>query len=298
MTGFGSARSESTEYTASAELKSLNSKFLDLNIRLPRAFSDKELEIRNFISSTLVRGKITLNIEYSNSNTSAANDLEFDEEVFKNKYVKLQQLAESVNASQERLFETTMQLINQSRVESDQDSSRVVLAENGNDGIWEDLENLVKKAVAECGKFRDEEGRKLQTQIAGSIKLISEFKSEISKIEPQRTERIRKKLTDQIKESVESENVDENRLEQELIFYLEKLDITEEMVRIESHLSHFSEIMESSEAGGKKLGFVSQEIGREINTIGAKANDADIQKIVVNMKDELEKIKEQLLNTL
>ena len=288
MTGFSTSRLETESYVSTAEVKSLNSKFLDLSIRIPKALSDKEPEVRNLASSMMVRGKVSISLEIQ-SKSDSETSLEYNSELFKNYFSELKQLAESVGAGDEELFKMALQSPDVIRTS---DNSEIL-----ND-FWDQLKSLITEAIEGCDEFRNAEGASLEVQLNESLKVISECKTKIEKLDPERIERVRKKVRSQLDELIDKTRIDENRLEQELIYYIEKLDIAEELVRLESHLSYFSEVMDMEDSNGKKLGFISQEIGREINTIGSKANDADIQKLVVQMKDELEKIKEQVLNVL
>jgi uncharacterized protein (TIGR00255 family) len=288
MTGYSTNRLETESYVSTAEVKSLNSKFLDLSIRIPKALSEKEPEVRNLASPLMVRGKVSISLEMQWKRDSETS-LEYNRELFKNYFRELKQLAESVGAGDEDLFKTALQSPD---VIQTTDNSEVL-----ND-FWDQLKELIVEAIKGCDEFRKTEGASLQIQLNESLTVISECKSKIEKLDPERIERIRKKVRDQLDELIDKNKIDENRLEQELIYYIEKLDLAEELVRLESHLKYFAEVMGMEHSSGKKLGFISQEIGREINTIGSKANDADIQKLVVQMKDELEKIKEQILNVL
>ena len=164
--------------------------------------------------------------------------------------------------------------------------------------IWPEFKSVIKKCLDECDRYRTDEGESLVPKINDSVILIDDLRTVIKKLDPQRIDRIRERINNNLSEVIGEDKMDHNRFEQELLYFIEKLDITEELNRLESHLNFFREVMAGSESSGKKLGFISQEIGREINTIGSKANNAEIQKLVVQMKDELEKIKEQLLNIL
>ena len=286
MTGFGQATIEHDGLTIKVEIKSLNSKFLDLFLKVPKEISDKETEIRNFIQRTLLRGKINLQIELiSNEQGNKAQNI--DEAVFKAYYERYQRLAIELNDPTTELFRLALH------------SPDVISAqEEGSDIDWSILESVLKKACSACENFRSNEGQSLAKKLTLYIQVIDDRLEKVKQQDPQRLENIRARISKNIDDIRSKVQVDENRFEQELIYYIEKLDITEEKVRLKRHLDYFLEVMTKEDTQGKKLGFISQEIGREINTLGSKANDADIQQLVVEMKDELEKIKEQLLNIL
>ncbi len=288
MTGFGQSVSSSGEATLSVEVKSLNSKFFDLSLRLPKKYSEKELELRNLLAERLERGKVSLSIDYQ---TGLKQEIrhQYNEALFESYYNELKKLADRVNASHDSLFQMAL-------------SSPDVVQTNGKEELdpadWERVLTLLTDAINKCDHFRAEEGKSLEGKLAGYIENIRQGLLEVEKIDPKRIEKIRSRIKGNMTEFFGSEGFDANRLEQEIIFYIEKLDIHEERVRLKTHLDYFLKIMAEKQSNGKKLGFVSQEIGREINTIGSKANDAEMQKYVVMMKEELEKIKEQLSNVL
>ncbi len=288
MTGYGQARYEDDQYAISVEIKTLNSKFLDVNIRLPKAFNDKEIPLRNLISEKLERGKVGLTYEFLNKNNTVSK-VKINEGLFREYYDKLKVLSDGVDSNSGDLFKMAVQfpevIINQ-----EDDSNR--------EKEWALLLSTITEALDNCNEFRSIEGKVLSGNIQSYIQAIRGNLNEILELDPLRVERIRSRISGNLKEFVKREELDENRLEQELIYYIEKLDISEEKVRLASHLDYFLEMLNNPKSMGKKLNFISQEIGREINTIGSKANDAAIQKLVVNMKEELEKIKEQLLNIL
>jgi uncharacterized protein (TIGR00255 family) len=288
MTGFSSKSLETERFTATVEVKSLNSKFLDLSIRMPKGLSENESEVRNLATSILVRGKVSIGIEFQSKNYTVSR-LKYNSELFKQYYEELKNLAGSVAANEDDLFRTALQ------------SPDVAIAEEDNETVlhsWNSMSKLITETLEGCNKFRIKEGANMQKQIEDSVDIISKCKSSIGEMDPKRIEKARDRIKSQLEELVEKDNIDENRFEQELIYYIEKLDISEELVRLASHLQYFDEVLHQESCNGKKLGFISQEIGREINTIGSKANDAGIQKLVIQMKDELEKIKEQGLNVL
>ncbi|MBL7851154.1 MAG: YicC family protein [Cyclobacteriaceae bacterium] len=285
MTGFGQAIGVVGEGSIHVEVKSLNSKFLDLNLKLPAALSEKDMEIRNLIQDRLERGKISATITLDR-HLAGAQPARYHEERFIAHYLELKKLADRVVAPYDTLFELALR------------SPEVSLEEGkASPEILEKLMDTLTAALAHCNKFREDEGRVLAGKLGGYIDQIEQGLNRIESLDTGRVDKIRKRLRDQVTDFFGEEGFDKNRLEQELIFYVEKLDIHEERVRLRAHLSYFRESMKSA-SGGKKLGFISQEIGREINTIGSKANDAAMQREVVGMKEELEKIKEQLNNVL
>lgn len=286
MTGYGLASHETENVKIVVEVKTLNSKFLDLNLKLPRAFTEKELFIRKLISDRLERGKVGLSVDYLDAETSLPK-LSLNEALFKAYYDQLKTLSLAVNAETSDIFKIALQSPDVMTTEPQSDA---------NVKNWDVVIQTIEEALERCNQFRLQEGATLQEQIKASIVTIDELLQKVGEQDPQRTETIRGRIKQNIEELSLKGSVDENRLEQEIIFYVEKLDISEEKVRLKSHLDYFLEMMEQPVSQGKKLGFISQEIGREINTIGSKANDALIQKYVVGMKEELEKIKEQLLN--
>ncbi len=288
MTGYGLASHETENVKIVVEVKTLNSKFLDLSLKLPRAFSDKELFIRKLISDRLERGKVGLSVDYLDAETSLPK-LSLNEDLFKAYYDQLKKLSVAVNAETSDIFKIALQSPDVMTAEPPSDAN----AKN-----WDVVLQTIEEALEKCNEFRTQEGATLQEQIASSINTIGELLQKVGVQDPHRTETIRARIKQNIEELSMKGVADENRLEQEIIFYVEKLDISEEKVRLKSHLDYFLEMMEQPNSQGKKLGFISQEIGREINTIGSKANDALIQKYVVGMKEELEKIKEQLLNII
>ncbi len=288
MTGFGLVTSSSLGKEISVEVKSLNSKFLDLNLRLPKKLSDKENEIRNIVSNKLERGKISVSVEYQSSNQSEKVK-KYDEELFAANYNELKTLAGKVNANSDHIFELAL-----SATEASQNGA----SESITPEEWDSVLQTLNKTIDACDLFRIAEGKSLESKLESYIHAISKGLEEVVKLDPLRVERIRRKIKDGVVDFFGNEGFDKNRLEQEIIYYIEKLDIHEERVRLQTHLDYFISLLKEKQSNGKKLGFLAQEIGREINTIGSKANDAAIQKFVVDMKEELEKIKEQLNNVL
>jgi uncharacterized protein (TIGR00255 family) len=293
MTGFGTATVEKEAISVTVDIKSLNSKFLDVNFRLPKNLSDKEIELRNLLTQALERGKVSLSIEMQRTG-------EIKPKVFINRplveayYRDLRETALALGLSPtEELYQLALQMPEAYVNEANTDQSRKeALLE------WECTREAVEKALEECNVFRIQEGKALEQKFIQYIERIRHLLQQVELKDPQRVLVIRERLQKQVRELVADEHFDRNRFEQELIYYIEKLEISEEKVRLLNHLDYFLEAMESPEGNGKKLNFIAQEIGREINTIGSKANDADIQRMVIEMKEELEKIKEQSLNIL
>lgn len=287
MTGYGAASATLDGTGISVELKTLNSKFLDANIKLPRALADRELEIRTMLTDLLVRGKVSVSLDLETDQDNIQQD--YNESLFIKYFEQLKNLADRVGASDDEIFKLAL------------NSPDVIIANQNSTispAIWVKIKAVISEALMACDQFRLKEGSELKSKFEQYIGTIRTALQHIEKLDPKRVERIKVRISGNISEFIDQEKLDKNRLEQELIYYIEKLDITEEKVRLKSHLDHFTEVLNHTQSSGKKLGFISQEIGREINTIGSKANDADIQKYVVSMKEELEKIKEQLLNVL
>lgn len=286
MTGFGQASADDGQSKIYVEVKSLNSKFLDLNLRLPKIFSDKELEVRNIISEKLERGKVSLSIEYEKLSDGTIKQ-SYNELLFVAYYSELKKLADKVYAPYESLFELAL---------NSPDVIQGNIREEAGEELWAKLKALVLEAVKQCDHFRLDEGKVLGSMLGNCCKVIEDSLDRVKELDPRRVTRIRERLRNNVVSFFGEEGFDTNRLEQEIIFYVEKLDINEEKVRLKSHIDYFMQALREPQSNGKKLGFIAQEIGREINTIGSKSNDAEIQKHVVVMKEELEKIKEQLNN--
>jgi len=281
MTGFGKAVSQIDNKKISIELKSLNSKNIDLNSRMPSKYREKELILRNKISKSLVRGKVDfgLFIEVDNQDSNS----KINTSVVKN---YMNQLQEFSSLSESELVKIAMRLpdtLKTEREEIDENEFKVI-------------DQLLDEALQHINEYRANEGAVLEKDFNLRISNIRTLLEKVIAVDPERIENVRARLEKGIADI--KERVDENRFEQELVYYIEKFDITEEKVRLSNHLDYFLENLNSETSNGKKLGFIAQEIGREINTIGSKSNFAPMQKLVVEMKDELEKIKEQLLNVL
>ena len=287
MTGYGKAECELKDRKVIIEVKSLNSKNLDIYAKIPGIYRNKELEIRSLISKKLLRGKVEFVLYYEITDDNKATTI--NSGVVKKYIQQLKTIADDLNLNtSEQLLQMAIRLPDTLNVENEE-----IDEEN-----WSTIMDSVSKAIIQLDEFRTQEGKYLKEDIANRVKVIEEKKNEITPFEVNRTEKIKTKLKENLLQVIDEKDYDKNRLEQELIYYLEKLDITEEKVRLTNHCNYFIEMLNEPESNGKKLGFISQEIGREINTIGSKANDSDIQKLVVLMKDELEKIKEQMLNIL
>lgn len=288
MTGFGIAEAQNDNITVEVEIKTLNSKFLDLSLKLPKVLNAKEIEVRNLITQKLIRGKASVSINVSKKNKQLALP-NIDHDLFAAYLEKLSELEELNGRKFHDIMKMSLEAPEIIKYEDDQ------LTEEDQLLIIDTLKNALEK----CNDFRDAEGKTVGDVLAGYINTISEKLKNAKEIEPKRMEKIRTRLQTNIKELTLSVDYDQERLEQELIYYSEKLDVNEEVERLSIHLKYFLDTLKSkAESHGKKLGFISQEIGREINTLGSKANDSDLQEQVIQMKEELEKIKEQSLNVL
>jgi uncharacterized protein (TIGR00255 family) len=287
MTGYGKATCEFGNKQFTIELKSLNSKQLDLITKIPSYYKEKEIGIRNLIASKLERGKVEFSLYYDISGTESKNSLNKD--VIQAYYNQLAEISADLEIEKDVSILTNIlrfpDVLKIEKQEIEEEEWAIVL-------------KTIEETIANLVEFRMQEGGNLENDISNRIYKINNLLSEIELYEKARIEKIKTRLRNNLDEFVGEENIDQNRFEQEMIFYLEKLDITEEKVRLDNHCNYFLETINEETAIGKKLGFISQEIGREINTIGSKANDANIQKLVIRMKDELEKIKEQLMNVL
>lgn len=281
MTGFGKHVIQLPSKKITVELKSLNSKNLDLNVRMPPAYREKELEMRKTMANALVRGKIDfgLYIEFTGDETSA----EVNKKAVRHYMSQLRSIADGDDL---RLLEMALRMPDAMKAER----------EDIDEEEYKSIQLALKEALENINEFRSEEGRVLESDFVQRIKNLGVLLEKVRQMDPDRQHDIRERLEKAVADL--KTNVDANRFEQELIYYLEKYDITEEKVRLANHLEYFTTTLNSDDSNGKKLGFISQEIGREINTIGSKANYAPMQQLVVQMKDELEKIKEQMLNVL
>ncbi len=287
MTGFGKAQTEFENRRVTVEIRTLNSKQLDIFVKLPSYYREKELEIRNEIARQIQRGKVELvvNIENINPDTPAS----INTTVVKQYLDQVAALGAECNIDfMPHALEVVMRF---------PDSLKSSTAEL-TDAEWQSFRSCLSEALDNCNSYRSNEGLVMEEDIIKHIYQIDYLLSQVDLYEKPRIDKIRQRIGNNLLEFFNRDEIDQNRFEQEMIFYLEKLDINEEKIRLKNHLNYFIETVNSTEPAGRKLGFIIQEIGREINTIGSKANDADIQKLVVQMKDELEKIKEQSGNIL
>jgi uncharacterized protein (TIGR00255 family) len=287
MTGFGRATCDLAEKVVVIEIKSLNSKQLDLNLRLPAQYREKEMDLRNELVNRLKRGKVdvNVNVEYKEGRQA----IQINASNIMNYYRQLKVLSDQLGiSSTDSLLQAIIRLPDAVIAEKE-----IIDAEE-----WEKLQFAFTFAINELEQFRNQEGKALAFDIMTRINLIETLLTQVEPFEIERDTTIRTKLNSSLLEFIPQESLDKNRFEQELIYYLEKFDISEEKTRLKHHCHYFAEVMNEPDQVGRKLGFVAQEIGREINTIGSKANHSGIQKIVVMMKDELEKVKEQLMNIL
>ena len=285
MTGFGREEATIKDKRVSVEIRSLNSKGLDVNTRMPSVYREKELSVRNLIAEKLERGKIDLSVFVESA--EGIKGTQINREVVKNYYAQLKAISKDLKQEPNDLLEMILRLPDVMKAER----------EEFDESEWKHILKLIESVIKKMDVFRVQEGKSIEDDLRMRIELIQKALAKVSADDDERITAIREKIRKAIEELVAKDKIDNNRFEQELIYYIEKLDITEEKVRLKTHLDFFLKTMNEN-ASGKKLGFISQEIGREINTIGSKANDAGIQKIVVQMKDELEKIKEQLNNAL
>lgn len=287
MTGYGKAECELAQKKVTIEVKSLNSKQLDLNTRIPGVYREKDIEIRRELSDKLIRGKVDFSLFTESLGIESNSAINIP--MVKNYFSQLTEISVELGLPiNERILPTIMQLPDVVKITRDE------LDENE----WKTILAAIREALAAVDNFRLQEGLSLYNDIILNLNTITTLLEQIAPYELERTAKVKERILDGLKELSSPEGVDHNRLEQEMIFYLEKLDINEEKVRLGNHCSYFIETLELNEPVGKKLGFIAQEIGREINTLGSKANHTEMQKLVIGMKDALERIKEQLLNAL
>lgn len=287
MTGYGKVTCEYENKHYTIEIRALNHKQTDVNTRIPAYLREKEMALRNEIIQQLQRGKIDLSIESDYlEDESMAN---INQEVVKSYYQQLEQITDQLNLPRENYLNTIMRLPNTLK----KDQTVLEPAE------WETIFEGLREALQMLKNHRVEEGERMEKDISSRVEFIQESLKKIEQIEPSRTERIRQRLQNGLEQMPNFEQIDKERLEQEILYYAEKLDINEEKVRLSNHCTYFFDTLHNKEeVVGKKLNFIAQEMLREINTIGSKASDSDIQQLVVNMKNELEKIKEQIMNVL
>jgi uncharacterized protein (TIGR00255 family) len=282
MTGFGKATLQLPSKKITIEVKSLNSKGLDLNVRMPSLYREMELGLRNQIALKLERGKVDFSIFIES--TAEQTTTKVNVPIVKAYIAQLREVY--ADADETELMKMAVRMPDTMKIERDE------IDEND----WVQIQTVIEEALQNILTFRKDEGQSLENEFQLRIGNIRQYMNEALALDPERVQAIKDRLQTAIAEL--KVNVDENRFEQELIYYLEKLDITEEKVRLTNHLDYFLETINGTEANGRKLGFITQEMGREINTMGSKSNHAQMQKLVVQMKDELEKIKEQVLNVL
>jgi uncharacterized protein (TIGR00255 family) len=284
MTGFGQAETDTEKLNCKVEIKALNGKFLDINIRMPRNLQNKELELRNDLSKKLERGSISININISQKN-AAAQFLPINQDVALFYLQEINKIAMQTGLESQHLFKSIFDF--PGIIQSKED-------EGTNEEDWKLIVNTVNNALVEFNNFRVREGDNLSLELSALCNSIHSKLKALAPFETARVEFIRNKIAKELS-SLQTDLIDKNRFEQELIYYIEKLDINEEKSRLSEHCQYFLQTLQQ-ETNGKKLGFIAQEIGREINTIGSKSNDSNMQRLVVEMKDELEKIKEQINN--
>ncbi len=287
MTGFGASETENDNWRIRTEIKSLNNKFLEMNIRLPKSFKDKEIELRQLLTFRIGRGSVSVSVIAEKKDNTAGDSLNINLPLAKSYKDKLENMAKELNIATPDLWSTIMALPDVIKYEESE----------GLEEDWQLIKNSIETAFLQFDSFRLQEGKTIGLYVKDCIDKISLNLETVEKEEVPRRESIKGKLMQSLADNKEDVNVDSNRFEQEIIYYLEKYDIAEEKSRLKHHLNFFLECLEK-EANGKKLNFISQEIGREINTLGSKAYFFPIQQAVVFMKEELEKIKEQLLNVL
>ena len=285
MTGYGKAELNLKNANFTIEVRSLNSKQIDVSVKMSSIYRDKEIGLRRLLSEKLQRGKIELSIWKESSVSNAKYTL--NTELIKEYFQQIEGISNSLNLNSKDIMPSLLKMpevLTKGEEKSDENE-------------WEEIAKGIDIAIENTLQFRLDEGKKLEEDITSRINKLTALLIEIAPFAKGRIEKVKKSLSDKLAE-IDTKNIDENRFEQELIYYLEKQDITEEQVRLDAHLNYFILTMKTDFTNGKKLGFIGQEIGREINTIGSKSSDSEMQKIVVQMKDELEKIKEQLLNIL
>jgi uncharacterized protein (TIGR00255 family) len=292
MTGFGKSQKELQDLQIRVEVKSLNSKFTDLFCRVPKSLSAKEIDIRNYLTQQLERGKMELNLHVQKNNDNSEQSI-LPQAQIATYFAELKRFATELgvtNIDDNALYLQAMSMPSLSSADQSQDNEEEIEA------LWKVVFEAVQEAVKECKEFRAREGKVVEDKFREYIAAIKSGLTQVLEQDKIRMPGIRERMRNALLELGLKEDFDKNRFEQEVVYYIEKFDISEEKVRLATHLDYFIEIL--AEGNGKKLNFMAQEIGREINTIGSKANDSTIQRLVVNMKDELEKIKEQTANVL
>lgn len=286
MTGFGKSATSINQKKISIEIRSLNSKQGDISLRIPAVYKEKELELRAKINQYLERGKIEYSLYIEQ--TAATPNYQINESLFKNYYNELKRLSDELGEQSDLIkIVAGMPDVFQKEEKQALDESE-----------WQTIVELTTKALQDIDAYRSDEGNTLQKEMVIRINNIQQLLNKVELYEKERIVVVKERIEQHLKDALGNNQIDTERLEQELIFYIEKFDVSEEKQRLQSHLNYFMETMNEKTSQGKKLGFISQEMGREINTLGSKANHAEMQKLVVEMKDELEKIKEQVLNIL
>jgi uncharacterized protein (TIGR00255 family) len=287
MTGFGKAEFEVNNKKITLELKALNSKQIDINARIPSVYREKEIEIRKELAEKLVRGKVDITIYVENHGEDSNSKI--NEPILKSYFESLKKINDELGLSTDQtIMQAILRLPDVVKTEY----------ETLDEEEWQVILLHLRKALEDIDDFRRREGKALETDIIANTENIRELLQQITPFEEQRMETVKKRLTENLEKLNLNGTVDENRYEQELVYYIDKMDMNEEKVRLENHCNYFIETIVLPESNGKKLAFISQEMGREINTLGSKAYENNIQRIVVQMKDHLERIKEQLLNVL
>ena len=291
MTGYGVSTIESESINVTVEIKTLNSKFLDIYCRIPRNYSEREIEIRNLLTQSLERGKVEFTLTVQPIGKAVASTT-VNRTLVKAYFNDLLQTADELSFSPDEteLLRVALQLPNAYNNETVDESSR--------ENDWTQIKVAALEAIRKCNVFREQEGKMTSDKFHDYIGTVKTLLDRVTEQDKLRIPAVRERLEKQVRDLLSDDNFDPNRFEQELIYFIEKFDISEEKIRLANHLTYFMETLTSPESNGKKLNFIAQEIGREINTIGSKANDVTIQHLVVQMKDELEKIKEQTMNII
>lgn len=287
MTGYGRASSVYEGKTITVEVRSLNSKLLDTRFKIPQTFKDREPEMRKIVTERALRGKIDVSIDIKSSNGDGEYAL--NQNLFKKYYSELMELSKTLEMPKTDVMQAILRIPNVIATDIDEIDEEE----------WNAVKGTLQSALDNFMKFRNTEGKAMEEDCQLRTKNIVNLLEEVAPFESQRVDRLRSKINKHMEEYVGKDNIDANRFEQEILYYLEKIDITEEKVRLAQHCKYFNEVLDMADIQkGRKLSFISQEMGREINTLGSKANSSDIQRIVVQMKDELEKIKEQVANSV
>ena len=286
MTGYGKAEAVVSNRKYSVEIRSLNSKQFDLNARIPAIFREKEMQLRKLLRSRVVRGKCDFFLSYETDASESKHEINTD--LVQSYISQLENIALASGQQADNLLAMAIKMpdaLQHPKEELDED-------------VWSKVEAIVEEALDAFDNFREVEGGSIEKDFTAGISIISEESKNLDPLLEARLNRIRTRIKNNLEEVIDRAKIDENRFEQEVLFYIEKTDVAEERSRLAAHCEHFEDVLKNGIGQGKKFGFIAQEIGREINTLGSKANDADIQRLVVRMKDELEKIKEQVLNVL